>query len=109
MTKITPEQHEALLRVSTARAVVRNWSADFQKRMMHEREMECADKNRKLISAMWHAREAGASIATIGEYYNSKDRPTITRKIAEYQKIVDEANASRAALDADANPEPQTA
>ena len=109
MTKITPEQHEELLRVRTARAALRNWEDAFQARMLIQKEAECANNNRKLISSMWHAREAGASIATIGEYYGSKDSATITRKIAEYQTIVDEANANRAALEADANPYPQTA
>jgi len=89
MTKITPEQQIFLDRIGDARADLHNWEVLFQARIRQMRETGINELNRKLISAMWHARDEGASIATIGGYYNTKDRATISRKIAEYQKIVD--------------------
>jgi len=89
MTKITPEQQIFLDRIGEDRADIHNWEVLFQARIRQMRETETNELNRKLTSDMWHAREAGASIATIGEYYNTKDRATISRKIAEYQTIVD--------------------
>ena len=104
MTKIN-KQLQALLRVSEERSKVHAWEANFQARMRRERKYESAKVTLALACAMWHARDEGATIADIGEYYGTKDRATVMRKIAEYQTIVDETNASRA----DANPDPQTA